>query len=71
MAKRNELSLQENKIEMSQVDLFATRLTTQCSRYFSWQPDPYAQATDTFIQDWSQVRGTLEPAEDPLSDQSS
>ena len=28
MAKRNELSLQENKIEMSQVDLFATRLTT-------------------------------------------
>ena len=63
MAKRNELSLQENKIEMSQVDLFATRLTThvQCSCYFSWRLDPYAQATDAFLQDCLTIDLIYEP----------
>ena len=44
-----------------QVDLFASRLTTQCRHYFSWQPDPYAKPTDAFLQDWSQVRGYANP----------
>ena len=44
-----------------QVDLFASRLTTQCRHYFSWRPDPYAEATDAFLQDWSQVRGYANP----------
>ena len=26
----------------------ATRLTNQCCRYFSWQPDPFAEAIDDF-----------------------
>ena len=37
-----------------EVDLFASRLTAQCPVYFSWRPDPYATATDAFLQDWSQ-----------------
>ena len=44
-----------------QIDLFASRLTTQCQRYFSWRPDPYAEATDAFLQDWSQVKGYANP----------
>ena len=27
-----------------EVDLFASRLTNQCRRYFSWRPDPFAEA---------------------------
>ena len=37
-----------------EVDLFASRLKAQCPVYFSWRPDPYATATDAFLQDWSQ-----------------
>ncbi len=44
-----------------EVDLFASRLTTQCPVYFSWQPDPYAAATDAFLQDWSGRRGYANP----------
>ena len=32
-----------------EVDLFASRLTNQCPRYFSWRPDPYVEATDVFL----------------------
>ena len=35
-----------------EVDLFASRLTNQCCRFFSWQPDPLAEATDAFCQNW-------------------
>ena len=44
-----------------EVDLFASRLTTQCQVYFSWQPDPYAAATDAFLQDWSGKKGYANP----------
>ena len=34
------------------VDLFAaSRLTSQLPRYFSWRPNPAAEATDAFQQD--------------------
>lgn len=36
-----------------QVDLFASRLNTQLPRFFSWRPDPHAEAVDAFLQDWS------------------
>ena len=39
------------------VDMFASRLTAQCPAFFSWHPDPYAVATDAFLQDWSQIKG--------------
>ena len=44
-----------------EVVLFASRLTHQCRRYFSWRPDPFAEATDAFLQDWSSVRGFANP----------
>ena len=44
-----------------EVDLFASRLTNQCRRYFSWRPDPFAEATDAFLQDWTRVKGFTNP----------
>ena len=34
------------------IDLFATRITTQLPRFFSWRPDPGAEATNAFTQQW-------------------
>src|ERR1051325_9985310 len=39
-----------------QVDLFANRSNTQLPRYFSWIPDPYAEAVNAFLQPWNRVR---------------
>ena len=44
-----------------EVDLFATRLSTQCQCFFSWRPDPYAEATDAFLQNWTHLRGYANP----------
>ena len=44
-----------------EVDLFASRFTTQLQVYFSWRPDPYATATDVFLQDWSLGKGYANP----------
>ena len=40
-----------------EVDLFASRLSTQLPRFNSWRPDPCSEAVDAFSQDWSKVRG--------------
>lgn len=44
-----------------EVDLFASRLTHQLPRFFSWRPDPLAEAVDAFQQDWSEVKGFANP----------
>ena len=44
-----------------EVDLFASRLTHQLPRFHSWRPDPLAEATDAFTQDWSQIQGYVNP----------
>ena len=44
-----------------EADLFASRLTHQLPRFFSWRPDPLAEATDAFTQDWSQFQGYANP----------
>ena len=44
-----------------EVNLFATRLTSQLPRFFSWRPDPLAEATDAFLQDWSRIQGYANP----------
>ena len=31
-----------------EVDMLASRLTTQLKRFFSWRPDPEAEALDAF-----------------------
>ena len=43
------------------VDLFASRVTAHCQAYYSWQPEPYAIATDAFLQDWSKNTGFANP----------
>ena len=44
-----------------QVDLFATRFSRQLPRYFSWRPDPEAEATDAFLQDWRNLQAYAHP----------
>ena len=44
-----------------EVDLFASRLTYQLPHYFSWRPDPLAEATDAFQQDWGPLKGFANP----------
>ena len=44
-----------------EVDLFALRLTAQLPRFYSWRPDPHAEATDAFLQDWTLVQGFAFP----------
>ena len=44
-----------------EVDLFATCLSNQLPRFFSWRPDPLAEATDTFSQEWSHLKGYANP----------
>ena len=39
------------------VDLFASRLTTQLPRFFSWRPDPEAEALNAFSQQWDGLGG--------------
>ena len=34
------------------VDLFASRLNTKLTRFFSWQPDPDAEIIDAFTTSW-------------------
>ena len=35
-----------------EIDLFASRVSTQLPRFFNWRPDPEAEATDAFNQFW-------------------
>ena len=44
-----------------EVDLFASRLTHQLPRFFSWKPDPLAEAVDAFQQDWGTMKGYANP----------
>ena len=44
-----------------EVDMFASRLTHQLPRFFSWRPDPLAEATDAFAQSWREFRGYANP----------
>ena len=37
------------------IDLFASRLNKQVSRYISWLPDPEAEAVDAFTVDWKSL----------------
>ena len=43
------------------VDLFASRLTHQLPRYFSWRLDPQAEAVDAFQQNWAPLKGFANP----------
>ena len=44
-----------------EVDLFASRLTMQLPRFYSWRPGPQAEAMDAFMQNWTPVQGFANP----------
>ena len=44
-----------------EVDLFASRTTTQLPAYVSWHPDPYAFAVDAFSIPWTNLNGYAFP----------
>ena len=54
----NQIQFQMGPLE---IDLFASRLTKQLPQFYSWRPDPEAQGTDAFNQDWSKMRGFANP----------
>ena len=39
-----------------EIDLFATRVTTQLQAYFSWRTDHLSQRTDAFQQSWKNLK---------------
>lgn len=43
------------------VDLFNSRLDHQLPWFFSWRPDPLAESTDAFLQNWHPERGYAFP----------
>ena len=57
-AERQEINNCYGPLDM---DLFASRLSSQCPLYFSWRPDPYAQTTDAFLQDWTAMKCYANP----------
>ena len=42
-----------NKWGTPEIDLFASRLNHQVKRYYTWKPDPGAEAVDAFTEDWA------------------
>jgi len=54
-------SLIQSKVGPCKIDLFASQLTRQLPRFFSWRPDPEAEKTNAFSQDWSVARGYANP----------
>ena len=44
-----------------EVDLFASRLTTQLPTFVSWRPDPEAMATDAFTLTWTNMKAYANP----------
>jgi hypothetical protein len=51
----------QNHFPGLEIDLFASRLTTQLPRFFSWRPDPLAERTDAFLQDWTGLKAYANP----------
>jgi len=50
-----------------EVDLFASRLTHQLPRFFSWKPVPLSEAVDAFQQDWGRIcQSTMVPDQQSL-----
>ena len=51
----------QNRMGPVGIDLFASRLTFQLPRYFSWRPDPMALATDALLQEWEGLKAYANP----------
>ena len=44
-----------------EMDLYATRVTTQLHAYFSWRTDHLSQGTDKFQQSWKNLKAYAFP----------
>ena len=44
-----------------EVDMFATRFSTQVHSFFGCRPDPEAEATNALVQSWSNIMGYAYP----------
>lgn len=55
------LGLSREYLPYLEVNLFATRLTYQLPHFYSWRPDPLAEVTVAFLQDWRRVNGYANP----------
>lgn len=51
----------QNALGPLHVDLFASRLTAQLPCFFSWRPDPLAEATNALLQNWEEIQGYANP----------
>ena len=51
----------QNRFPDMEIDLFASRLSFQLPRFFSWRPDPLAEATDAFLQPWRGLKAYANP----------
>ena len=40
---------------------FCNSPSARCQCYFSWHPDPPAEATDAFLQVWTHIKGYANP----------
>ena len=56
----NVFSMQD-QLDSCQIDLFASCLTQQLPRYYSWRVDLEAEMTDAFAQYWSHHKGFANP----------
>ena len=59
--KLNPIRRIQDSLGPLEVDLFASRLTAQLPRYFSWRPDPQTEATDALLQGWRHLRCYANP----------
>ena len=44
-----------------EIDLFSSCLSKQLPRFYSWRPDPEAENTYAFSQDWSKAKSFANP----------
>ena len=51
----------QNRFPDMEIDLFASRLSFQLPRFFSWRPDPLAEAIDAFLQPWRGLKAYANP----------
>ena len=60
-AERENFKQDYSEVLQLKVDLFASSLTFRLERFFNWRPDPLAEATDAFQQNWTMILSNTNP----------
>ena len=61
LARQSRLDSQSSPIQPHQSDVGSTGSGSFCNEILSWCPDPEAEATDAFFQDWRNLRAYAHP----------